>query len=272
MHLYQCERWSTYRIATLSGISHQRLARMLRHNGVQLRPRGRGGTRPDRRHDDPSDLEVLLRAWYTEARMTSRQIADKLGIPERLVRTRLAGFGITSRSRGPLNREDRHRIQPDVIEHWYTELQLTAAEVAEVTATSRGVVLRNAHEQGIPVRLGGPPARHGPTEIMLIDALYADPIVSVVVTAHRLPIVAAGAPLHQRFPTPITLTESLLRELYCSGGIATSHIELLTGQPAITVTRTLHANGIATRARGGRCPFLRRWRQSAHDHPPPHDG
>lgn len=263
MHLYQCERWSTYRIAALVGFSHQRIARTLRRHGVALRSRGRGGTRPDRRREDPADLEALLRAWYVEARMTSGQIADKLSIPERLVRTRLAEFGITRRNRGPLNREDRHRIEPEIIEHWYTDLQLTAAEVAAVTTTSRGVVLRNAHEQGIPVRMGGPPAHRGPTEITLIDALYTDPIIAAIVTEHRLPIAAAGPPLHQRFPTPIPLTEPLLRVLYCHAGVAATHIELLTGQPTITVIRALHATGIPTRGRGGRCPFLRRWRLTA---------
>jgi hypothetical protein len=38
------------------------------------------------------------------------------------------------------------------------------------------------------------------------------------------------------------------------------HIELLSGQPAQTVLRLLHNNGVQTRGAGGRSPFLRRWR------------
>jgi hypothetical protein len=103
----------------------------------------------------------------------------------------------------------------------------------------------------------------------LIEALYADPIVATIVTEHQLPIADAGPPLHQRFPTPIPLTEPLLLALYCDAGIAATHIELLTGQPAITVIRALRATDIPIRARGGRCPFLRRWRITARaDNPP----
>jgi hypothetical protein len=263
VHLYRCEQWSTYRIAELTGASRQRVARQLRRAGVELRPRGVGGVRPERRAADPPDLEALLRSWYLDARMSSVEIADKLGIPQRRVRTRLAEYGITRRTRGAWNREDRTELDRDVLDHWYTNVQLPAAEVGVLTATSRSIVLRNAHDLGVAVRLGGPPPRHGPAEIALVDALYADPDVAAILAAHQVPVVAAGRPLWQRFPERVALGGGLARALYCAAGVTTADIELLTGQPAITVARHLRASGVVLRPRGGRSPFRQRWRAAA---------
>lgn len=263
MHLYQCERWSTYRIAAAYGVDRQRISRILQRAGVALRTRGRGGSRPGRRRQEPDNLPDLLTTWYVDERLNSTQIADKLGIPARTVRARMAEYGITRRSRGPLNREDRHVLDRELLEQHYTQAQLTAAEVGAVTGTSQGIVLRNAHDHGIPVRLGGPPPGRGPTEITLIDALYADPHVAAAVARHALPIVPAGGSLAQRFPQRVPLTVDLLHDLYLGAGVAVTHIELLTGQPAVGVTRALHAAGVQLRHRGGRCPFLRRWRSGS---------
>jgi hypothetical protein len=149
-----------------------------------------------------------------------------------------------------LNREDRAEIDRGVLDRWYTDAQLPAADVGIVTATSRGIVLRNAHDLGVAVRLGGPPPRRRPADIALVDALYADPSVAAVLTAHRVPVVPAGGPLWERFPQRVPLTDGLARSLYCEAGVSTADIELLTGQPAITVARLLRADGVVLRPPG----------------------
>jgi hypothetical protein len=260
VHLYCCVRWSTYRIGAVAGVSRQRVTRLLHGAGVQLRNRGAGGTKPGLRADEPGNLPELLRSWYLESRLTSAQIAAKLGIPERTVRARLSEYGIVRRSRGQFNREDRRRLRREVLDTWYTDAELPAREVAARADTSTKVVLRNAHDLGVPVRIGGPPPRRGPVQISLIEALYADPLVADVVTQHGLPVRPAGGQLWQRFPEPVPLTAALVRDLYTEAGVAVTHIELLTGQPAIAVTRLLHRVGTPMRRPGGRSPFLRRWR------------
>jgi hypothetical protein len=74
--------------------------------------------------------------------------------------------------------------------------------------------------------------------------------------------VPPGGPIWQRFPAPARLGPELAEELYVSCGIGVHHIELLTGQPADSVRKLLHAAGVPLRAAGGRSPFLRRWRAS----------
>ena len=108
-------------------------------------------------------------------------------------------------------------------------------------------MLRTAHDEGFPVRVGGPPRAAGPAEIELINALYADPQVRRVLHRHGLPQVPPGGPIWQRFPVPLPLTEEVARELYVSCGLATQHIELLTGQPAESVRRLLDNAGIMLR-------------------------
>jgi hypothetical protein len=168
---------------------------------------------------------------------------------------------VSRRSRGQFDREDRTPLHRDVLDRLYTEAHLPAREVAARTATSTGIVLRNAHDLGIPVRVGGPPPRGGPAEIALVDALYADPLVAAVVARHDLPFRPAGGQLWQRFPDRVPLTRAVLSDLYGEAGVAVQHIEMLTGQPAVTVLRSLRANGTAMRPPGGRSPFLQRWRE-----------
>jgi hypothetical protein len=51
--------------------------------------------------------------------------------------------------------------------------------------------------------------------------------------------------------------------LYVICGLGVRHIELLSGQPAQTILRLLHAQEIQLRPAGGRSPFMRRWRAGA---------
>lgn len=260
-HLYRCRGLSTYAIGEATGLDRQRVTRVLRKAGVTLRPRGAGRLRPLRR-DDPPGLRQLLTGLYREGRLGSPQIAAVTGIPERTVRDRLRRYGIAVRTRGGWNREDRRTIPAEVLDDLYTRLGLTADEVGRKLGTTRNIVLRSAHALGVPIRAGGAVPSSGPEEIELIRALYADPLIAGVLDARDVPRVPPGAPLWQRFPAPVPLTVPLVKDLYWGCGAGLAHIELLTGQPAMTVRGFMRRAGIPLRHPGGRTPFLRRWRTS----------
>jgi len=267
-HLYLCRGLSTYAIGEITGLDRQRVTRMLRRAGVPLRPRGAGRLRPLRR-DDPPGLPRILGELYEERRLGSRQIAAITGLPERTVRDRLRRYGIHARTRGRWNREDRRLVAAEVLDELYTRLGMTADEVSRRLGTSRGTVLRSAHALGVPVRVGGVVPAPGPEEIKLVKALYADPLIAAVLDARGIPRVPPGGPIWQRFPDPVPLTTPLVKDLYWGCGAGLSHIELLTGQPAMTVRGFMRRAGIPLRHPGGRTPFLRRWRAGLKVAPKP---
>jgi hypothetical protein len=257
-HLYECRGWSTYQIGRQTGIRRQRVTRMLRAAGVEVRPRGAGRGRTVSMSGGHPGLPRLMRQLYEESRLSSRQIAAVLGMPERTVRDRLRGYGITARTRGGWNREDRTTIPADVLALLYGELGLTAEQVGQRLGTSRNIVLRSVHAAGLPVRSGGPAPADGPVGLGLLSALYADPLIGTVLTAHNVPRVTAPGDISTRFPSPLPLTTPLVKDLYWGCGVSLSHIELLTGQAAQTVRAFMQRAGIPLRHPGGRCPFLRR--------------
>jgi len=259
-HLYLCCGLSTYRIAELTGIDRQRVTRTLHRAGVALRPRGAGRFRPLRRAHDLPGLPQLMTELYQVARLSSRQIAAVTGLPERTVRERLRRYGIRARSRGRWNREDRQTVPAETLRDLYEQLGMTAAEVGKLIGTSRNTVLRSAHALGVPVRTGGTVPLSGPDQIELVRALYEDDLIASALDAHDIPRVLPGGPIWHRFPEPVPLSTPLVKELYWHCGAGLSHIELLTGQPAMTVRGFMRREGIPVRHPGGRTPFLRRWR------------
>lgn len=261
-HLYLCRGLSTYAIGEITGLDRQKVTRLLRQAGVPLRSRGAGRLRPLRRGDPPG-LRHLLAGLYEAGRFGSPQIAAITGMPERTVRDRLRRYGIAVRTRGGWNREDRQTVPAEVLDDLYTRLGLTADEVARRLGTSRGTVLRSAHALGVPVRAGGAVPVQGPEEIELVEALYADPLIAAVLDARDIARIPPGAPLWQRFPDPVPLTGPLVKDLYWGCGTGLAHIELLTGQPAMTVRGFMRRAGIPLRHPGGRTPFLRRWRAAS---------
>jgi hypothetical protein len=261
MHLYAWEGLSTYGIGELTGIDRQRVTRALRRAGVRLRPCGAGRPRPVRRSDDPPNIEQLVTDLYEKARLSSRQIGVLLGMPERTVRDRLRRYGLSIRTRGGWNREERRIVLAEL----YGRLGMTAAEVGRRLGTSRHVVLRSAHALGVPVRVGGAIPQPSREEIELIDALYADQLVASALVQYEIPRVPAGASIAERFPIPVPVTTPLVKDLYWHCGLGLNHIELLTGQPAMTVRGFMHRPGIPVRHPGGRTPFLRLWRTGADE-------
>jgi hypothetical protein len=259
-HLYLCQGLSTYGIAQLTGLDRQRVTRLLHRAGVPLRPRGAGGTRPGQRRPDPPSLGLVLAELYVVQRLSTPQIGEMLGLPDRRIRDRLRKYGIQARTRGGWQREDRRALPAEALQLLYRVQGLSADDVGRKFGTSRKAVLRTAHDLGLPVRAGGTVASSGPGEIQLIDALYADLFVSAVLAEHNIAPVPSGGPIWRRFPEPVPLTRQLVTDLYWRCGAGLHHIELLTGQPAQTVRNFMGRTGISTRHPGGRSPFIRRWR------------
>ncbi|HEX3958657.1 MAG TPA: hypothetical protein VHZ03_18850 [Trebonia sp.] len=262
-HLYEREGLSTYQIAELTGLDRQRITRILRRAGVSLRSRGAGRRRPVRRHGDPPGIKQIITSLYQDTRLNSREVSVLLGIPERTIRDRLRRYGIPARTRGGRNREERRLIPAEILIQLYIQLGLPATEVGRRLGTSGMVVLRSAHAYGLPVRTRGTFGGDEPEEIELIDALYADRLVAEVLRQHGIARVPAGGPIHSRFPVPVPLTTPLVKDLYWACGIGLAHIELLTGQPAMTARGFMRRAGIPLRQPGGRTPFIRRWRKPA---------
>lgn len=255
---YVDEGLSTREIAGRLGVSRRQVTRALRSEEVPVAPRGAGRPRPATRRPDPEDLGERLRHLYTEQRLTRAEIAHQLGLSEGLIRLRLAEYAIATRSRGRCNREDRREVDQTELAALYRDSGLTADAVGERLGVSHTAVLRAAHDHGLPVR---PSAAEPPdSDIELIDALYGDRLVARTLLRHHVPAVPAGGPIWRRFPIPVPLTDRLCVDLYLGCGVSITHIELLTGQPADTVRRHLHAAGVLMRPAGGRCPFRRRWR------------
>lgn len=261
MHLYACQMLSTYKIAAITGADRQRVTRLLHEAGTTVRPSG-AGRRLIRRTAENERLEQLMARLYQEQRMTSLQLAELTGLSEYTVRSRLRARGVPIRTRGGNNREDRAAVSPDDLTALYQLAGLSAEETGSLLGVSRKAVLRSAHDQGLPVRLGGAPPDRGPTEIELLAALYADPDVRRVLDRHGVPVVAAPGPIWERFPVPHELTTRLVTDLYEGCGLSLPHIELLTGRPMAAARALLLTAGIQLRPAGGRSPFMRRWRQS----------
>jgi hypothetical protein len=258
-HLYLCEELSTYRIAAIVGISRQRIGRMLHRMGAPVKARGLGRRQPGAESEVTAET---LKSLYLQQRLTSGQVSALTGIPERTVRDRLRAAGTDMRSRGRQNREDRRTVPVEAVTELYLRTGLSAADAGRLLHVSGRVILRTAHDLGLPVRVGGPPPRRGPTEIELVGALYADPLVRRTLARYDVPRVPAGGPIWQRFPIAFPIGPELAAELYVDCGLGTRHIELLSGQSAETVRALLRRQGIRLRAAGGRSPFLRRWRSA----------
>jgi hypothetical protein len=258
-HLYACQALSTYAIAALTGVDRQRVTRLLHRAGIVVKPRGAG-----RRRSQPPEagrLDQLMAALYLLQRMPSTEIARLTGLPARTVRDRLRAQGVPMRTRGQFNREDRAAVSAADLADLYIRAGLSAGEAGKLLGVSHRIVLRSAHDQGLPVRVGGPPPRRGPSEIELITALYADPQVRAALARHGVPVVTLAGPIWERFPAPHQLTADLVTDLYEGCGLSLHHIELLTGRPATAAAALLRAIGVPMRPAGGRSPFMRRWRE-----------
>lgn len=249
---------SVRRIAAQTGIGRRQVRSALADADVPVAPRGRGRPRPTQQTPVPRNVAKLLPVLYVEHGWTRSEVATFFGVAEHRVRAWMRHAGITSRTRGSANREDRRRLELGLAEELYIVLGYTADEVASATGHTRRDVLASLHEAGLPVRV--PNSATGEDHVIL-DELYDDPLVADTLNKHAIPAVRTPGPLHLRFPTRVDLTDSALRELYQDCGLAVIHIELLTGQPSATVRKLLKRADIPARPAGGLSPFRRRHRR-----------
>jgi len=94
----------------------------------------------------------------------------------------------------------------------------------------------------------------------LVRVLYADDLIAAALIVHDVPQVPPDGPIWERFSEPVPLSAPLVKDLYWSCGAALNHVELPTGQPAMTVRGFMRREGIPLRPPAGLSPFLRRWR------------
>jgi hypothetical protein len=176
-HLYACQRLSARRIAALLELDRHRVVEWLRRGGVEVCPRGAGRRRPDRRAGKPANLRALLVELHAKQRRSAREVGLHPGMPERTVPDRLRKSGIRRWTRGRCNCEDRRTLPPELLNDPYVHAALSADEIGRRIGASRAVVLRSAHDLALPVRVGGPSPHASLSEVELIEALYADPLV-----------------------------------------------------------------------------------------------
>ena len=200
-----------------------------------------------------------LERWYVTEGRTLAQIARHHHTTRATVRTWLEAADVSVQPR--TSREHRKQLDPDLLRDRYLNREWSAAAIAAELDTSVHLVLRTLHEHGIPVRRGGPPRRKGgdPAQQRLA-ALYDDSEVAALLRRHRIPRRPQGGTIAQRFPTPVRITRSFLSAAYAEIGLAASHIEQLTGQPAERVLVLLRDFGIPVRQSGAHSPWLRRQR------------
>jgi len=128
---------------------------MLRRAGMAVKPRG-AGRPPAGRDEGARRLDDLMTDLYLRLGLSSTQIAGLVGMHAHTVRDRLHARGVPMRTRGRCNREDRIVIPPADLADLYVRAGMSADEVGRKFGVSRRVVLRSAHDAGLPVRIGGP--------------------------------------------------------------------------------------------------------------------
>jgi hypothetical protein len=251
---------STRKIAVITRADRGRITRLLREADIMVRPGG-AGRQLTRRTTESKRLDKLMARLYLEQQMSTTQIAELTGIPDHTVLYRLRARGVSIRTRGRNNREDRTVVSEESLAAAYVNTELSAAEAGKLLGVSGNIVLRSAHDQGLPVRVGGSPPSRGPSEIELLAAMYANSEVRRVLDRHGVPVVERPGPICERFPVPHRLSQALVADLYEGCGLSLRQIEMLTGRPAAAARALLRSSGIMLRPAGGRSPFMRRWRE-----------
>ena len=149
------------------------------------------------------------------------------------------------------SREHRKHLDPVLIAELYQEREWSSTQISAHQDVTVNLVLRTLHDHGVPVRRGGPPPRHPVDDVdPRLTALYADPEITALLRRHRIPRRNRPGTITERFPTAAAVTETFLREAYVDIGLATTHIEQLTGQPMERIL-SLEETGLVLRCRAG---------------------
>jgi len=253
--LYVAQHLDDQTIGAELGVPAWRVTMRRRELGIR-RPAGRP---PHKTPPDPPAPDVLARLYIDEGH-TLEDIAHRHHTSSPVVRTWLNDAGIPVQPRTA--REHRKHLDPTLIAELYQDREWTSPEIAAHQNTTVNQILRTLHDHDIPVRRGGPPARRPTADVIdpRLTALYADPEITALLRRHRIPRRNYPGTITERFPTAVTLTETFLRSAYLDIGLATTHIEQLTGQPASQIADHLRHHHIPIRP-PGRSPWLQRQQQ-----------
>jgi len=256
--LYVTQRLDDDAIAQQYGVPTWRVTQARRGLGVH-RPRA-----PMPRRTIPAaPVPVELRRLYIDDGRTLEQIARQHHTSKEVVRTWLEDAQIPVQPR--TSREHRKQLDAVLVAELYQKREWSAAEIAANLDVSIQLVLRTLHDHGVPVRRGGPPSRaHNRTTIdPRLTSLYADPEITSMLRRHRIPRREQPGSITERFPVAARITKSFLREAYLEIGLAATHIEQLTGQPAERILALLHAGSVPVRSAGSFSPWYLRQRLGA---------
>ena len=222
---------------------------------------GSGGSEPPRPAPPDAPPAELLHRWYVDQGRTLEQIARGQHTSRDVVRAWLTDAGIPVKPR--TSREHRKHLDPVLIAELYQEREWSSAQIAAHQDVTVNLVLRTLHDHGVPVRHGGPPPRHPVDDVdPRLTALYADPEITALLRRHRIPRRNRPGTITERFPTAAAVTETFLREAYLDIGLATTHIEQLTGQPMERILSLMRAHAIPVRPPSF-SPWLVRQRQQS---------
>ena len=203
----------------------------------------------------------MLHRWYVDQGRTLEQIARGQHTSKGVVRAWLTDAGIPVKPR--TSREHRKHLDPVLIAELYQEREWSSAQIAAHQDVTVKLVLRTLHDHGVPVRRGGPPPRHPVDDVdPRLTALYADPEITALLRRHRIPRRNRPGTITERFPTAAAVTEAFLRKAYLDVGLATTHIEQLTGQPMERILSLMRAHAIPVRPPSF-SPWLVRQRQQS---------
>lgn len=249
-------------VADQLGTSEQRVSHALHDAGVTIdraaRCRRASAARAERHR-----AEVALNSrdgrWaerrFVDDEWPMSRIAASLGLPVAAVRRHLEAQGVPVVRHAYPGRRDRRTAPVTEVQRLYVEQTRPAVEVGAALGVTGWTVLRTGHAHGIPIRSGHPVI---PAAVRVIGALYDDPEVKAVLDKHGVDHRPPPGNLAARFPVRVALTHELVHDLYEGAGCSTTHVELLTGQPAGVVKKRMRAWGLPLR--DGLSPALRRFR------------
>jgi hypothetical protein len=133
---------SVRKIAAITGGDRPHISRLLREAGITVVASSNGRSLT-RRTAEVARLDQLMAHLYVDQRMPSTKIAELAGIPDHSVLRRLRRLGITIRTRGSNNREDRTVISEDDLLALYVQGGLSSDETGGSLGVSRKIVLRS---------------------------------------------------------------------------------------------------------------------------------
>jgi hypothetical protein len=199
---------------------------------------------------------------YVCCELSTCWIAVVTGLDRQRVTRTLHRAGVMLRARGagrprPLRRTGDPPGLAQLMAELYDVAGLSSREIAAVTGLPERTVRDRLHRYGIRARSRGKWNR-GDRRTVPVQTLR-DLYEQLGMTAAEVGKLIGVSP-----STVLRSADSLGLSVRTGGAVPLAgpgEIELLTGQPAMTVRGFMRREGIPVRPPGGRTPFLRRWRR-----------